>query len=592
MDTSQPPKWAENQVWYQIFIERFHNGDKTNDPTPESIVGAWPYEVPENWAITPWTHDWYKMEEWSKQSGNDFYHNSQLRRYGGDLQGVLDKLDYLEDLGITAIYFNPLNHAPSLHKFDAASFHHMDANIGPNPQQDLEIMRKEEPNNSSTWQWTTSDKLFLELVKQAHLRNMKVIVDFSWNHTGLEFWAWKDILAKGENSEFSDWYQINQFDDPATEDNEFDYEGWLGFSSLPELKKVNVENRKHGYPYNGNVYEEVKQHVFEVSKRWLAPNGEPENGIDGFRLDVADQIPMEFWKEYREFVKSVKPEAYLVGEIWWAEFPDKLMDPRPYLGTAAFDAVMFYQAFRPARQFFGDTEISINAKEFQNELEASWEGMSTETVRNMMGLNTSHDTPRLSTSFHNSNRYKLDAKTTAENGYHSGKPSKEAMERTKLYLLHQFTSIPSPHIWNGDEMGMWGADDPDDRKPLWWPEFNFENESSHPFIESQETYKVGFDRDLFSYYQSLIQLRKSNSAFQNGNLEFVLADGKSIVYQRSAKDDFKIVAFNAGIEPVTINLMQLAGKEIVFKTNGGGSLTKNELVLQPLSGVVLSKENL
>ena len=140
MDTHLPPKWSENQIWYQIFVERFYNGDPDNDPTPESIVGAWPYKVPEDWSVTPWTHDWYSMESWSEKSGNDFYHNSQLRRYGGDLQGVIDKLDYLQKLGVTAIYFNPLNHAPSLHKFDASTFHQIDVNFGPDPLKDLQIM--------------------------------------------------------------------------------------------------------------------------------------------------------------------------------------------------------------------------------------------------------------------------------------------------------------------------------------------------------------------------------------------------------------------------------------------------------------------
>lgn len=589
MNNSLPPKWSENQIWYQIFVERFYNGDKTNDPTPESIVGAWPYKVPENWSVTPWTHDWYAMEEWSKQSGNDFYYNSQLRRYGGDLQGVIDKLDYLDSLGITAIYFNPLNHAPSLHKFDASSYHHIDANFGPNPAKDLEIMAAEDPNNPNTWQWTTADQLFLNLIKKAHERNIKVIVDFSWNHTGLEFWAWKDILQKGKESEYADWYRIEQFDNPDTDENEFDYHGWLGFKSLPELKKVNVEGRKHGYPYQGNVYEEVKQHIYDVTKRWLAPNGELENGIDGFRLDVADQIPMGFWKDYRQFVKSVKPDAYLVGEIWWAEFPDKLMDPRPYLGNAAFDAVMFYQAFRPARQFFGENEKSIGAKEFQQQLLASWKGMPIENIRSMMGLNASHDTPRLTTSFYNSNQYKLDAKTTTSNEYLSGKASKEAVLRSKLYLLHQFTSIPSPHVWNGDEMGMWGADDPDNRKPLWWPEFDFDNETAHPALQSDQSYEVGFNKKLFNYYQSLIQLRKNYVSLFKGELNFLKAEGKLLVYERVTENETTIVAFNASNNEIEFELPQLANATIQFQVNQGGEQMNTRLKLQPFSGVLLVK---
>src|SRR5664280_2244455 len=128
---NEPPSWSKNVIWYQIFVERFYNGDKTNDPTPFNMKSASSDPIPTGWHITPWTWDWYKQEDWAKKTGKSFENMLQHRRYGGDIQGVLDKLDYLTSLGITAIYINPINDAPSLHKYDARNYDHVDANFGP-----------------------------------------------------------------------------------------------------------------------------------------------------------------------------------------------------------------------------------------------------------------------------------------------------------------------------------------------------------------------------------------------------------------------------------------------------------------------------
>ncbi|MEO1450057.1 MAG: alpha-amylase family glycosyl hydrolase, partial [Bacteroidota bacterium] len=163
------PDWAKDVVWYQIFVERFRNGDPANDPKPADLAGAYPGFVPDDWTITPWGHDWYKADSWFKHlegrkdaGGNpiqSFAQKAQLRRYGGDLQGVLDQLDYLDSLGITAVYFNPLNDAPSLHKYDPAHWRHIDHNFGPTPQQDLNTMAAETPNDPATCQPRSSARL-------------------------------------------------------------------------------------------------------------------------------------------------------------------------------------------------------------------------------------------------------------------------------------------------------------------------------------------------------------------------------------------------------------------------------------------------
>jgi len=546
-DDIQIPSWAKHAIWYQIFVERFNNGDQHNNPTPVSIYAASNYrETPKNWTVTPWTANWYEQEAWTNDLKADFYGCLGLRRYGGDLQGVFDKLDYLEDLGITAIYFNPLNDAPSLHKYDARNYRHIDVNFGPDPEGDRVIIASEEPNDPTTWQWTSADKMFLQLVDELHKRGMKIILDYSWNHTGVEFWAWKDIVENQENSIYKDWYAINEFDDLTTEENEFEYEGWLNLHSLPELKKVNLKTeRKIGQPYEGDINAGAKKHIYAVTKRWLEPDGEVSKGIDGFRLDVADHIGLAFWRDWRKFVKTINPEAYLVGEIWWEEWPETLMNPVPYVSGDVFDAIMFYQVFRPARSFFGDMNDGITAAQFKDSLEFQWNRLNKETIKVMMNTAATHDSPRLLTSFANPTKYKYQAKPNDNPDYITGKPDEETYQRVKLYLIHQFTSLGAPHIWNGDEMGMWGADDPDCRKPLWWSEFEFQPEYRNNFQKGKKEYDpVGFNSDHFNFYKKLIQIRKENTVLTDGEMNFLIAQGKTLSYER--KNDFGeiIVIFN------------------------------------------------
>jgi glycosidase len=556
-DVSQPPSWAKEVVWYQIFVERFNNGDPSNDPTPETVYASSNFhQTPEDWSVTPWTHSWYEQEDWAKNMAVPFYDGLQLRRFGGDLQGVMDKLDYLEDLGITAIYFNPINDAPSLHKYDARNYRHIDVNFGPDPEGDLAIIAAEIPDDPSTWKWTTADKMFLELVEKLHQRNIRVILDYSWNHTGVEFWAWKDIVENQQKSRYKDWYAIKTFDDPSTPENEFEYEGWLNLHSLPEIKKVDVTTERIiGYPYEGDIYEGAKKHIFNVTERWLAPNGDVSKGIDGYRLDVADHVGMKFWRDWREHVKAINPEAYLVGEIWWAEWPDKLMNPVPYVKGDVFDAVMFYQVYRPARYFFAKTNVSITAEQLVDSLQFQWSRLQKPVRYAMMNTAATHDSPRLLTSFNNPNKYKVDANPRADSSYNTGKPDPETFTRTRLYLLHQFTSIGAPHIWNGDEMGMWGADDPDCRKPLHWTEYDFEQESRTNFQPGEKTFDTPkFNPDHYAYYQSLIELRKNNPVLSTGEIEFIKAEGKLLGYTRQNDQEEIIVLFNLSEEPVEFQL--------------------------------------
>jgi cyclomaltodextrinase / maltogenic alpha-amylase / neopullulanase len=544
---NEPPDWAKSVIWYQIFVERFNNGDKSNDPKPENMdVPFMNIKTPAGWSITAWTHDWYKQEEWAVKSGKDFGDAVQYRRYGGDLQGVLDKLDYLQDLGVTALFMNPLNDAPSMHKYDARNYHHIDVNFGPDPVGDNTLIADEKPEDPSTWKWTSADKLFLKLVAEVHKRGMKIIMDYSWNHTGTSFWAFQDLVKNQEKSVCKDWYNVKSFDNPATPENEFVYEGWLGNKYLPEIKKVDLTTeRRIGHAYEGNINEGAKQHIFAVTKRWLAPDGDTTKGIDGFRLDVADHIGLDFWRDYRKLVRSVQPEAYLIGEIWWEQWPDQLMNPVPFTSGDVFDAVMFYQTYRPARYFFAKTDTPINAAQLKDSLQFQWNRLLPANRYAMMNTSSTHDTPRLLSDFYNTNKYKYHANPNENKNYKTGKPDAESYKRLNLYLVHMFTSIGAPQIWNGEEMGMWGADDPNCRKPLMWKELKFDPETRNNIQPGPKTYdKVAFNQVQFNFYKKLIQIRKSNPVLSTGDITFLAAEGKKLAYKRSDSKDEIIVIFN------------------------------------------------
>ena len=266
-DITSMPEWAKEAVWYQIMVERFRDGDPDNNPTLETIDGSWPHDKPDTWQPTGWGHDWYAEEDWMQDSGGDFYEDVHMRRYGGDLQGVLDKLDHIEELGINAIYFNPLNDSPSLHKYDPRSYHHIDVNFGPDPGGDRELIAQENPANPDTWQWTSADSLFLKVIREAHDRDIRVIMDYSWNHTGSEFWAFREVIENQEDSEFKDWYNIYSFDDEE-EGFEFSYQKWAGVPELPEFQVFDgPEEIPHAESYKGNLHPELKRHIFAVTNR-------------------------------------------------------------------------------------------------------------------------------------------------------------------------------------------------------------------------------------------------------------------------------------------------------------------------------------
>ncbi len=254
------PTWARDAVWYQIFPERFRNGDPKNDPTAEEV------RVPpgRSWQVSSWTSDWYRLQPWERKHDALFYQNVFDRRYGGDLIGVIEKLDYLKDLGVNALYFNPVFEGVSLHKYDASSYHHIDNNFGPDRDGDLHAIERE-TDDPSSWTWTAADRTFLRLIEGAHARGMRVVVDGVFNHSGTEFWAFQDIVKNQRSSPYVDWYDVRKWDDPATTENEFDYKGWWDHKTLPEFHEDSL----------GFVHP-VRQYFFNITKRWMAARSIPK----------------------------------------------------------------------------------------------------------------------------------------------------------------------------------------------------------------------------------------------------------------------------------------------------------------------------
>jgi glycosidase len=520
--------------------------------------GAYPGYVPADWKVTPWNQDWYEQEDWAQADGGGFYKMVQARRFGGDLQGVLEKLDYLQDLGVTAIYFNPLNDSPSLHKYDARHFRHIDRNFGPDPVGDSEIINAEDPVDPATWRRTAADRLFLQLIREVHQRDMRLIMDYSWNHTGVTFWAWEDLKKNQTKSRFRDWHDITSFDDPATSENEFSYEGWLGVKTLPELKKVNVVNKRRGYPFEGDLQPEVKQHILNVTQRWLDPNGDgdPSDGVDGFRLDVAAHVPLGFWRDYRKFVRRINSEVFLVGEAWWTKWPDKLMDPQPFLQGNIFDSVMHYQWYKPARRYFAQANGGFRPSEFVAEMTRIHSGYNQSTIQSLMNLTASHDSPRLATSFQNKHQYKYRMGARINLELDLDPPNETTLREMRMMLLHQFTFVSAPHIWNGDERGMWGADDPDCRKPIVWGDIDHRPQIYRPDGKKTRPIAVKPNLELLDYYRILIAHRKQRPELVHGELEYTLVNDKAmtLAYRRSMAGRETIVAFNRSDKSQIIRL--------------------------------------
>ncbi len=407
------PSWVENSVFYQIFPDRFADGDKSNNPA--NVVP---------WGATP------------------TYSNFM----GGDLEGVEQNLPYLRELGANAIYLNPIFASPSNHGYETSNYRQVEPRFGGNAA-------------------------FESLAASMHKAGMKIVIDGVFNHTATNFFAFSDICRNQAGSAYKDWYFLNKF--PIEVKDKPNYEAWYGFPSMP---KLHVENP------------EVEKYLLQTLEFW---NNDVH--LDGWRLDVANEVSPKFWRKFRAKLKAMNSQTWIVGEIWG--------DGTPWLGGDQFDATMNY--------LFRDVAIQCVAKnqgtasDFMGRLMRTYNLYAPQVSRNQLNLLGSHDTPRFLTE------------------------CADDKGRAKLGALLQMTWVGAPSIYYGDELGMKGAADPDNRRGMEWNHANPQN-------------------DFLTYYRQLIAIRRSSKALLSGDPVPVLVDNSHdlIAYGRLVDRDVALVILN------------------------------------------------
>jgi glycosidase len=538
------PQWSKGIVWYQIFPERFDNGDRNNDPKVNDQNGAYPFDDTSAFQIHPWTSDWYQLQPYEQKNGKGIYYNIQRRRYGGDLQGVINKLDYIQSLGVNAIYMTPIFWSPSSHKYDALCYHHVDPSFGPDPEGDTKMMENENPLKPETWVWTKADLLALKLIEEVHKRKMYIIFDGVFNHLGVKNFAFQDVVKNQQASAYRDWFSIVSWRD-STKGTKFEYKGWFGVKTLPELKEDST-----------GIVAGPKQYIFNSTMRWMNPmNKGAAYGIDGWRLDVAYDVGHPFWKDWRKWVRSINPNAYLTAELVYP-----IDRTRPYLTGDEFDATMNYNFAFIVHDFFVQDTSASTVTEFDRKLKELREAFGEDVALNMQNLMNSHDATRLASAvanpdgekFGNWGKYFNWSQKSNNRNYNARKPTPEQRKKQKLIIAFQMLYLGSPMFFYGDEAGMWGANDPDCRKPMLWSDKKYDAETFNPDQSKHDPDEVIFDRDLFDWYRKFIGLRQQYNSIRLGSYTTLAIDDDKKLYAFSRKlgNEEVIVIINRSDKPL------------------------------------------
>jgi glycosidase len=432
-DVHDTPEWAKKTVWYQIFPERFANGDASLNPKGTLKWGS----------CDP---TWESF-------------------FGGDIQGIIDKLDYLATLGINGIYLCPIFKSPSTHKYDTEDYFEIDPQF-------------------------SDKKTFKRFVDLAHEKGIKIILDIVINHCGDHFAPWQDVLENGENSKYKDWFHIRSF--PVVKCEEKEMPNYDAFAFVKKMPKMKTENP------------DVRDYFLKVARYWTQ-----EFNIDGWRLDVANEVDHAFWREFRKEVRSIKADSYILGEVWH--------DANPWLKGDQFDAVMNYPLTNAVHNFIAKNETTAS------EFKASISTIQTMYSRNVSEVNfnllNSHDTERLLTT------------------------CKGDKQRVILAYTFLMTQAGSPCIYYGDEIGMEGADDPLCRKCMIWE-------------------KDLQDLELFETFKKLISLRKNYSAMRSTELAWIGVNDKEnyVIFKKYDQNEEIYVILNNSDSAKTINLDTLPSK--------------------------------
>lgn len=577
-------EWAKKVVWYQIFPERFNNGDPNNDPTLADQHGAWPHDDTSAWNISPWGSDWYALQPWEAALNKPLNYHISRRRYGGDIQGIINKLDYLKNLGITAIYLNPIFTAPSLHKYDAEGYHHVDPTFGPDPDGDRKMIDQETPHDPTTWQWTSADKLALKLIEEAHNRGIRIIFDGVFNHLGINSFAFQDVKKNQQNSPYKDWFTVKSWDDDAA-GTTFDYEGWFGVKDLPEIKEDS----------NG-IVSGPKEYIFACTQRWMNPDNKGlYYGIDGWRLDVAFCVAHQFWKDWAKHVKSINPYAYTTAEV-----VDSIAVLKPYLQGDEFEAVMNYNIAFIASEYLIDDSTQIPTSEFVQKLDELRTAFPDGITYRMQNLFDSHDTNRMLSHIVNRDKKRFRnwgdffgfSQVSNNPNYEVRKPTPYEYDIQKLMAIFQMTYVGAPMIYYGDEVGMWGANDPDCRKPMVWEELTYQPESTNPDGTQRPAESVKPNHSVKDHYTKLISIRNNEKALQLGTIKTLLVDDakKIWVYERSFEGKSIIIALNNSNKTEEFQLPLSKGSYLDLLSNSTANFGENPTVeIKKKWAVILKK---
>ena len=517
------PAWAKGAVMYQIFVDRFCNGDPSNDVEDGEYVYI--------------GEPGCKVKDW-----NEFPEAMDIRRFhGGDLQGVLDKLDYLEELGVEVIYFNPLFVSPSNHKYDIQDYDYIDPHYGVIIEDGGEVLPEGEKDNTRATKYQkrtgdirnleASNRLFAKLVEEMHTRGMRVILDGVFNHCG-SFNKWMDReriyepqpeYEKGAyvsaQSPYRDFFHFFDEREEAWPYNK-NYDGWWGHDTLP---KLNYEDSPT-----------LEEYILNIGKKWVSP---PYNA-DGWRLDVAADLGYSneynhiFWENFRKAVKSANPQALILAEHYG--------DPGEWLQGDEWDSVMNYDAFMEPLTWFltgmekhsdeRRTDLWGNADNFVNTMNHFMASMLTPSLQVAMNELSNHDHSRFLT------------RTNHIVGRVAQLGSKAAEEGINLAVMReavavQMTWVGAPTVYYGDEAGVCGFTDPDSRRTYPWGQEN---------------------RELVEFHKEMIRIHKREKPLRTGSLKMLSWSSNVLAYARFQEGEQIIVVLNNSkeLKEVTIPVWQ------------------------------------
>ena len=519
------PDWAKGAIFYQIYVDRFYNGDRSNDVEDNEYI----YIGEGTSKVT----DWNKYP--AAMGVREFY--------GGDIAGVMQKLDYLQDLGVEVIYLNPIFVSPSNHKYDIQDYDYVDPHFGRIVKDEGELLQKDEQGNwksdpdypnkaASRYICRVTDKenleasnrLFAEFVEEVHRRGMKVILDGVFNHCG-SFNKWLDRECIYENAEGYEKGAYVSEDSPYNTFFKFrehqwpynpHYDGWWGHDTLP---KLNYEESPALFDY-----------IMYVGRKWVSP---PYN-VDGWRLDVAADLGQSgeynhyFWKEFRRNVKEANPNALILAEHYG--------DPTEWLKGDEWDTVMNYDAFmEPLTWFLTGVEKHSdeyrqdqlgNPDSFFGSMRHFMTRFHTQSLQVAMNELSNHDHSRFLTR---TNR------KVGRTAYLGPEAANEGVDKAimRLAVMIQMTWPGAPTIYYGDEAGLCGWTDPDNRRAYPW---------------GRE------DQDLIDFHKEIIRVHKDYQAMKTGSILFLHGQYQFISYGRFNEQDKFVIAINSGDQSVSVAL--------------------------------------